>query len=99
MNTLSLPSLVLQFFQHSSQAHRTHDDLLDRNFTPTAPNQVWTGNVTYICIKGGWCYLVVVLDLFACRIVGFSFSFSFSTVALHFLVHDNFAIELLAYQV
>ncbi|MFC6205727.1 transposase [Psychrobacter urativorans] len=29
---------------------------------------------TYIRIKGGWCYLAVVLDLYARRIVGFAVS-------------------------
>ncbi|WP_352340253.1 DDE-type integrase/transposase/recombinase, partial [Psychrobacter sp. 16-MNA-CIBAN-0192] len=56
------------------QEHKTHDNLLKRRFSPTAPNQVWTGDVTYIRIKGGWCYLAVVLDLYARRVVGFSVS-------------------------
>ena len=59
-------------YKHADEAHRTYDNLLDRNFNPDAPNQVWTGDVTYIRIKGGWCYLAVVLDLFARRVVGFS---------------------------
>ena len=61
-------------YKHADEAHRTYDNLLDRNFNPDAPNQVWTGDVTYIRIKGGWCYLAVVLDLFARRVVGFSVS-------------------------
>ena len=61
-------------YTHADEAHKTHDNILDRNFTPDAPNQVWTGDVTYIRIRGGWCYLAIVLDLFARRIVGFSVS-------------------------
>lgn len=61
-------------YKHADQAHRTHDNILDRRFSPNAPNQVWTGDVTYVRIKGGWCYLAVVLDLFARRVVGFSVS-------------------------
>ena len=61
-------------YKHCDQEHRTHDNILDRNFSPSMPNQVWTGDVTYIRIKGGWCYLAVVLDLFARRVVGFSVS-------------------------
>lgn len=61
-------------YKHADQAHRTYDNILDRRFSPNAPNQVWTGDVTYIRIKGGWCYLAVVLDLFARRVVGFSVS-------------------------
>jgi len=34
------------------------DNLLDRNFTPTAPNQVWTSDITYLWTDEGWLYLV-----------------------------------------
>ena len=61
-------------YKQADQEHKTHDNILDRNFSPKAPNQVWTGDVTYVRIKGGWCYLAVVLDLFARRVVGFSVS-------------------------
>ena len=60
-------------YKHPSEAHKTHDNILARNFSPTAPNQVW-GDVTYIRIKGGWCYLAVALDLYVGRIVGFAVS-------------------------
>jgi putative transposase len=38
-------------------------DLLQRNFTRTAPNQVWTGDIIYIAIDEGWVYLAAVIDL------------------------------------
>lgn len=47
-------------------------NLLDRNFTPTAPNQVWTADLTYIWTTEGWLYLAVVLDLFNREVVGWS---------------------------
>ena len=40
------------------------DNLLARNFTPTAPNQVWTSDITYLWTDEGWLYLAIVLDLF-----------------------------------
>jgi len=40
------------------------DNLLDRNFTPEAPNQVWTSDITYLWTGEGWLYLAIVLDLF-----------------------------------
>ena len=61
-------------YKHCDEVHKTHENLLKRNFSPSAPNQVWTGDVTYIRIKDGWCYLAVVLDLYARRIVGFAIS-------------------------
>ena len=47
-------------------------NLLDRNFTPSAPNQVWTADITYIWTDEGWLYLAVVLDLFNREVVGWS---------------------------
>ena len=47
-------------------------NLLDRNFTPAAPNQAWSADITYIWTNEGWLYLAVVLDLFNREIVGWS---------------------------
>jgi len=47
-------------------------NLLDRNFMPGAPNQVWTADMTYIWTDEGWLYLAIVLDLFNREIVGWS---------------------------
>ena len=47
-------------------------NLLQRNFTAQAPNQVWTGDITYIATDEGWLYLAVVLDLFSRQVVGWS---------------------------
>ena len=52
-------------YKHADDAHKTHDNILARNFSPTAPNQVCTGDVTYIHIKGGWYYWAVVLNFYA----------------------------------
>lgn len=47
-------------------------NLLNRNFAPAAPNQVWTADLTYIWTDEGWLYLAVVLDLFNREVVGWS---------------------------
>ena len=47
-------------------------NLLQRNFTASAPNQVWTGDITYIATDEGWLYLAVVLDLLSRQVVGWS---------------------------
>jgi transposase InsO family protein len=47
-------------------------NLLARNFTPAAPNRVWTGDITYLQTGEGWLYLAIVLDLFNREIVGWS---------------------------
>jgi putative transposase len=47
-------------------------NLLNRNFTVSAPNQVWAGDITYIPTEQGWLFLAVVIDLFSRRVVGWS---------------------------
>ena len=32
-------------YKHADEAHKTHNNILARNFSPAAPNQVWTGDV------------------------------------------------------
>ena len=47
-------------------------NVLARNFTPAAPNQMWVGDFTYIATKEGWLFLAVVIDLFSRKVVGWS---------------------------
>jgi putative transposase len=39
---------------------------------PTAPHQVWAGDITYIATREGWLYLAVVMDIFSRKVVGYS---------------------------
>jgi transposase InsO family protein len=48
------------------------ENLLDRQFTPAAPNQVWTSDITYLWTDEGWLYLAIVLDLFNREVIGWS---------------------------
>jgi len=45
------------------------DNLLNQNFNPVAPNQVWAGDITYLQTGEGWMYLAIVMDLYSRRIV------------------------------
>jgi transposase InsO family protein len=47
-------------------------DLVQRRFSPGAPNQIWSGDITYIATDEGWVYLAVVIDLFSRQVVGWS---------------------------
>jgi len=49
-------------------------NVLDREFTVSAPNEVWCGDITYVWAQGRWHYLAAVIDLFARRVVGWAFS-------------------------
>jgi len=48
------------------------ENLLDRDFTATAPNQKWVADITYIPTSQGWLYLAAVMDLYSRRIVGWA---------------------------
>jgi transposase InsO family protein len=47
-------------------------NLLGRQFAVSAPNRVWTSDITYIDTGEGWLYLAAVIDLFSRQIVGWS---------------------------
>lgn len=50
------------------------ENLLARDFTATAPNQRWVGDITYLRTPSGFIYLAAVLDLFSRAIVGWAVS-------------------------
>lgn len=45
-------------------------DRVQRDFTATAPDQLWVADITYIPTWTGFLYLAIVLDVFSRRIVG-----------------------------
>jgi putative transposase len=47
-------------------------DLVERNFSPPAPDRLWVADITQQRTGDGWLYLAVVLDGFSRRIVGWS---------------------------
>ncbi|ESZ71881.1 integrase [Mesorhizobium sp. L103C119B0] len=48
------------------------DNLLDRAFEASAPNQKWIADFTYIWTAEGWLYVAAVIDLFSRRVVGWA---------------------------
>jgi putative transposase len=49
-----------------------HDDLVERDFTALAPNQLWLSDITEHWTGEGKLYLCAVKDVFSNRIVGYS---------------------------
>jgi putative transposase len=54
-------------------------DLVERNFTAAAPNQLWVADVTYVSTWSGFCYVAFVTDVFSRFIVGWRVSTSLHT--------------------
>ena len=53
----------------SNHDHLIAPDLVQRDFTAAAPNQVWVTDLTYVATGEGWLYSVVIIDLFSRRVV------------------------------
>ena len=47
-------------------------NVLNRDFTPHAPNKVWVTDITYIRTYEGWLFLAVVVDLYSRQVVGWA---------------------------
>ena len=57
----------------------TRPDLVDREFTAEAPNQLWVADITYVRTFAGWVYAAFVIDVFSRRVVGWQCSTSLRT--------------------
>jgi len=57
-------------------------DLLNRQFKAAAPDRIWVGDMTFIRTRQGWLHLVVLVDLFSRKVVGWSMG-NRATTALH----------------
>ena len=49
-------------------------NLLNQDFSASAPNQKWAGDITYIWTQAGWLYVAVIIDLFSRQVIGWSMS-------------------------
>jgi putative transposase len=54
--------------------HPIAPNVLDRDFTASAPDQKWACDLTYVWTDEGWLYLSVVIDLFSRKVVGWNMS-------------------------
>jgi putative transposase len=51
---------------------RPAEDLVDRDFTASGPDELWVADITYVSTLVGHLYLAVVLDAWSRRVVGWS---------------------------
>jgi putative transposase len=51
---------------------RPAPDLVDRDFTASAPDQLWVADITYVPTAAGFLFLAAVLDVFSRRVVGWA---------------------------
>jgi putative transposase len=51
---------------------RPAPDLVERQFTATAPDQLWVADITYVPTWAGFLFVAIVLDVFSRRVVGWA---------------------------
>ncbi len=59
--------------------HAVAPNVLDRQFTATAPNQKWVADFTYLWTSEGWLFVAAVIDLYSRRVVGWSMHSAMTT--------------------
>lgn len=59
-----------RFTTHADKDAGRPPDLVKRDFTATAPNQLWLADITYCSTWDGWLYVALILDVYARVIVG-----------------------------
>jgi putative transposase len=68
-------------------------DLVQRDFTATAPNQLWVADITYVPTWAGFLYLAIVLDAYSRRVVGWAMATHLKTdlvlTALNMALHQR----------
>jgi transposase InsO family protein len=58
----------------SNHSFNIAPNLLGGDFSATAPNQKWAGDISYIWTREGWLYLAVIIDLYSRRVIGWAVS-------------------------
>ena len=75
MKTLDLKVKRKRKYQITTDSRHDYpiaDNVLNRAFLPDAPNQAWGADITYLWTQKGWVCLVVVIDLYSRRVVGWA---------------------------
>ena len=63
------------------ETYHRYENVLNRDFSTTRPNQKWVTDITYIATQQGWAYLSTIKDLYGGYIVAHRMSLS-NSVAL-----------------
>jgi len=77
MKELGLQSKLTKKFKVTTDSkHKLNiaPNLLNREFSPSAPSMVWISDITYIYTLGGFIYLTTIIDLYDRKVIGWSIS-------------------------
>ena len=68
-------------------------NLLDRDFTATAPDKKWVADTTYIPTEKGWLFLAVILDLYSRKVVGWAVAPNFNRELVCRALHNALEVR------
>ncbi|MNM55666.1 IS2 transposase TnpB [compost metagenome] len=74
MKELGLRSRTVKKYKATTNSKHNlpvHENVLNRQFRPSAPNEAWVADITYIPTNEGWLYLASIMDLYSRKIIGF----------------------------
>lgn len=75
MSQSGLRATTARKFRHTTDSnHRlpVAQNVLDRQFEASGPNEKWVSDITYVWTAEGWLYLAAVEDLYTRKVVGWS---------------------------
>lgn len=84
-----------RYFPDVLARNHVSDNLLNRNFRASKPNEKWVSDITYIKVEKGFVYLAVIMDLFSRKIIGWSLD----TTMTNQLIMEAFQMAVKARQV
>lgn len=76
MKSVQLPKMSTVKPKVKKITSPVHDccNLLKKQFSTTAPNIVWVSDITYVKVSSRFCYICVVIDLFARKVISYKCS-------------------------
>jgi len=75
MKDLNLKVKIKRRYKNTTDSNHNlpiAQNILNRDFYASNPNEKWVGDITYISTGEGWLYLATVIDLYSRRVVGWS---------------------------
>lgn len=72
MNLKAVAKRKFKVTTDSELSKPMYENVLNRDFSTTAINQKWCGDITYVRTIEGWMYLAVIIDLHSRAVIGWS---------------------------